>query len=109
MISGALPVTDVSVDGASCRALVDSGCTENLVHAPFCRQWRRERTAVSTMSGDPFYCIGVGRVNVSTATGQSAEVDVLVLKDPPMGVGMVLGVPDISALGGVIVGSPSDV
>ena len=109
VLSGALPVTEVIADGAMCRALVDSGCTENLVHAPVCRQWRRQRTAVTTMSGASFYCSGVGTVEVSTATGQSARLDVLVLEDQPMGVDMVLGVPGISALGGVTIGSPSDV
>ena len=109
MIGGALPVTDVTVDGTRCRALVDSGCTENLVHAPVCRQWRRQRTAVTTMNGSPFHCSGVGTVCLSTMTGQTAEVNVLVLEEPPMGLDLVIGVPGISALGGVTVGSPSDV
>ena len=61
------------------------------------------------MSGEPFYCSGTGTVTVSTATGQSAELDVLVMEDRPMGVDAVIGVPGISALGGVMVGSPSDV
>ena len=108
-MGGALPVTDVTVDGSACRALVDSGCTDNLVHASVCRPWRRQRTTVTTMSGDSFSCSGVGRALVRTATSQSAEVDVLVLESRPMGVDMVLGITGISALGGVTVGSLSDV
>ena len=108
-MDGPLPVADVLVDGNRCRALVDSGCTENLVHASVCRAWRRQRTAVMTTSGEPFYCSGTGTVTVSTSTGQSAELDVLVMEDRPMGVDAVIGVPGISVLGGVMVGSPSDV
>ncbi|XP_043211053.1 uncharacterized protein LOC122375611 [Amphibalanus amphitrite] len=92
-----------------CRALVDSGCTENLVYKSVCEAWRPQRTAVTSMSGDPFFSSGVGTVQLRTCSGQSANVSVLVLDDKPMGVEMVLGVPAISALGGVMIASPSDV
>lgn len=109
MTGGALPVVEVTVDGRRCRALVDSGCTENLVHKSVCRQWRPQRTAVTSMSGDPFFSSGVGLVQVRADSGQSAEVNVLVLDEKPVGIEMVLGIPGISALGGVAIGSPSDV
>ena len=109
MTAGALPMVEVIVDGHSCRALVDSGCTENLVHKSVCQAWRPQRTAVTSLSGDPLLASGAGRVQLSTHTGQSVEVDVLVLDEKPMGIEMVLGMPSISALGGVVIGSPSDV
>ena len=109
MTAGALPIVDVIVDGHRCRALVDSGCTENLVHKSVCRTWRPQQTAVTSLSGDPLLASGNGRVQLSTHSGQSAEVRVLVLDKKPMGIEMVLGVPSISALGGFIIGSPSDV
>ena len=107
--AGALPIVDMMVDGHRCRALVDTGCTENLVHKSVCRVWRPRRTAVTSMSGDPFFASGVGKVLLSTCSGQSAEVNVLVLDEKPMGIEMVLGVPSISALGGVMVESPTAV
>ena len=109
MTAGALPIVDVIVDGHRCRALVDSDCTENLVHKSVCRTWRPQQTAVTSLSGDPLLASGIGRVQLSTHSGQSAEVRVLVLDEKPMGIEMVLGVPSISALGGVTIGSPSDV
>ena len=61
------------------------------------------------MSGDPFFSSGVGTLRLRAFSGQSADVAVLLLDDKPMGIEMVLGVPAISALGGVVIGSPSDV
>ena len=109
MTGGALPIVEVTVDGHRCRALVDSGCTETLVHKSVCQGWKPQQTTVTSLSGDPFFATGVGRVQLCTESGQSAEVDVLVLDDKPMGIEMILGVPSISALGGVSIGSPSDV
>ena len=97
------------VGGRECRAVVDSGCTENLVFAPYCDEWRRERVKVTSMSGDPFFCDGVGKVAVETASGQAAVVDVLVVNEKPLGVEMVIGVSGISALGGVLIGSQREV
>lgn len=102
-------MTQLRVDGHDCRVIVDSGCTENLIFAPYCGQWRRQRVTVMSMSGDSFFCDGIGRVYVEAASGQSAVVDVLVVRERPLGVEFVLGVGGISALGGVMIGSPSDV
>ena len=43
-----LPVVKLSVDGAICRALVDSGCSHCIVHAPYCASWTRKRAEVMT-------------------------------------------------------------
>ena len=59
------------------------------------------------MSGDPFTCCGVGRVEVRAQNGATAQVDVLVIDRPPLGLDMILGMSGISALGGVYVLTPS--
>ncbi|XP_043226567.1 uncharacterized protein LOC122383837 [Amphibalanus amphitrite] len=108
-VAEVLPMAQLRVAGRECRAIVDSGCTENLVFAPYCSDWRKERVRVTSMSGDPFYCDGVGKVAVETASGQAAVVDVLVMREKPLGAEMVIGVSGISALGGVLIGSQREV
>ena len=91
-------MAQLRVAGKECRAIVDSGCTDNLVFAPYCSEWRKERVRVMSMSGDPFYCNGIGKVSVETTSGQTALVDVLVMSERPLGVEMVIGASGISAL-----------
>ena len=97
------------INGRDCRALVDTGCTDNIIYAPFCEQWWRNSVTVTTMSGDSFRCSGTGSVEVVTATDQRAHVDVLVVDKRPLGVELILGMSGIARLGGVSVQSPSQV
>ena len=97
------------IDGQPCRALIDTGCTDNIVHAAYCKRWRPQSVTVTTISGDPFACCGKGNVTVETPTGQSAEIEVLVVSAPPMGVDAIVGMSGIAALGGVSVLRPSEV
>ena len=101
-----LPVVKLSVDGAICRALVDSGCSHCIVHAPYCASWTRKRVDVMTMSGERQRCEGVGRVQLRVSNGDSVVVDVYVVDFKPLGFEFILGVNGISALGGVTI-SPS--
>ena len=96
----------LSVDGAICRALVDSGCSHCIVHAPYCASWTRKRADVMTMSGERQRCEGVGRVQLRVSNGDSVVVDVYVVDFKPLGFEFILGVNCISALGGVTI-SPS--
>lgn len=97
------------VDSKWCRTLVDTGCTDIIVHAECCAQWRPQTTNITTISGGLFQCVGVGRVTLETPTGQRAEVWALVAREKPLGVDVVLGIAGISALGGVVVKSSSEV
>ena len=108
-MSGALPVTKLRVDGRECRALVDTGCTDTIVYAPCCKQWRPRPVVVTTLSGDPFRCSGIGSVSVETLDGQRAQLDVLVVDSKPMGVDMILGMSGISSLGGISIRRSSDI
>ena len=96
----------LSVDGAICHALVDSGCSHCIVHAPYCASWTRKRADVMTMSGERQRCEGVGRVQLRVCNGDSVVVDVYVVDFKPLGFEFILGVNGISALGGVTI-SPS--
>ena len=98
-----LPVVKLSVDGASCHALVDSGCSHCIVHAPYCASWTRKRADVMTMSGERQRCEGVGRVQLRVCNGDSVVVDVYVVDFKPLGFEFILGVNGISALGGVTI------
>ena len=96
----------LSVDGAICHALVDSGCSHCIVHAPYCASWTRKRADMMTMSGERQRCEGVGRVQLRVSNGDSVVVDVYVVDFKPLGFEFILGVNGISALGGVTI-SPS--
>ena len=101
-----LPVVKLTVDSAICHALVDSGCSHCIVHAPYCASLTRKRADVMTMSGERHRFEGVGRVQLRVCNGDSVVVDVYVVEFKPLGFEFILGVNGISALGGVTV-SPS--
>ena len=93
----------LSVDGAICHALVDSGCSHCIVHAPYCASWTRKRADVMTMSRARQRCEGVGSVQLRVCNGDSVVVDVYVVDFKPLGFEFILGVNGISALGGVTI------
>ena len=96
----------LSVDGAICHALDDSGCSHCIVHAPYCASGTIKRADVMTMSGERQRFEGVGRVQLRVCNGDSMVVDVYVVDFKPLGFEFILGVNGISALGGVTI-SPS--
>ena len=57
-VNGALPGTRLLVNGVNCDALIDTGCTKCIVHAPLCSQWTRESANVTTVSGERYQCMG---------------------------------------------------
>lgn len=82
-VSGALPVVQLLVNGRRCQVLIDTGCTDTTVHAPRCAQWQPRMTIITTISGDIFQCIGVSKVTVETSTGLRAQMQALVVSEPP--------------------------
>lgn len=101
--AAALPVTEISVDGVMCVALIDSGCSHCIVHAPCCASWTRKSADVLTVSGQRQRCEGVGRVQLRVSNGDSVVVDVYVVDFKPLGFEFILGINGISALGGVTI------
>lgn len=104
-----LPITRLLVDGHWRTALVDSGCTDNIIHLSCCERFVKRSVTVTTVGDEKLSCNGVGQVTVETSSGQMAEISVLVMEKEPLGVDMILGMDGISALGGVSVKSPAEV
>ena len=101
--AAALPVTNISVDDAICLALIDSGCSHCIVHAPYCASCTRKRVDVMTVSGERQRCEGVGCVKLRVGNGSSVVVDLYVVDFKPLGFDFILGINGISALGGVTI------
>ena len=93
------------MNGVSCLALVDTGCTRSIVHVARCSRWTAQRINVITVSGGRYECLGTGPVRVGVCSGVSADVDALVVADRPLGFSLVLGMDAVVALGGVTVKS----
>ena len=91
------------MDGAIYLALVDSGRSHCIVHAPYCASWTRKSADVMTVSGQRQRCEGVGRVKLRVCNGSSVVVDVYVVDVKPLGFEFILGINGISALGGVTI------
>ena len=104
-VNGALPVTRLSVDGVSCEALVDTGCSQCVAHVSVCRRWSRRPVSVMTVSGGRYWCEGSGEARVQLQSGESVFVDVLVVARKPLGFEFILGMNGIRALGGATVSS----
>lgn len=85
---------------------MDSGCTDTIVYAPFCEQWTRRPTYITTVGGERLRCDGDGTISVETTTGQRASIPVLVMGCKPIGMDLILGMTGISRLGGVTIESP---
>ena len=86
-----------------CLALIDSGCSHCIVHAPYCASWTMKTVDVMTVSGERQRCEGVGRVKLRVGNGSSVVVDVYVVDFKPLGFEFILGINGISALGGVTI------
>ena len=94
------------VDGVMRVTLIDSGCSQFIVYAPYCASWTRKSVDVLTVSGQRQHCEGDGRVQLGACNGGSVVVDVYVVGFKPLGFDFILGINGISALGGVTI-SPS--
>ena len=84
--AAALPVTNMSVDGAVCLSIVDSGCSHCIVHAPYSASWSRKRADAMTVSCQRQRCEGVGRVQLRVCTDDSVAVGVNIIDfNKPLG------------------------
>ncbi|KAK3880555.1 hypothetical protein Pcinc_014951 [Petrolisthes cinctipes] len=106
---GALPQVPLVVNGVSCRALVDKGCTKRLVHVSLCSSWTRQNLCVTTMSGERYVCDGTGTLSVQLKSGVSSQVEVLVLSARPLNFDFILGMNAVLIFKGVTVRTPNDV
>ena len=58
---------------------------------------------VETIGGTSHACCGVGVVSISMNEGNSAKIDMLVVRGKPLGFDLLLGINAINALGGIVV------
>ena len=56
-----------------------------------------------TINGLSQACCGVGTVTICLKKGDTAEVDVLVMQEKPLGYDLLLGIDTIRAFGGVMI------
>lgn len=99
----------MNINGLPCNVLVDTGCTTSIAHVSVCSNCSTKSTSVTTISGEQLQCIGMGIVQVCLLSGASAAVDVLVVKEPPLGFKFILGMNGITAFHGVTVRSQNEV
>ena len=64
---------------------------------------------VETIGGTSCACCSVGAVSIPTDEGNSAKIDVLVVRSKPLGFDLLLGIDVIKALGGIVVGPTGSV
>ncbi|KAF0297012.1 hypothetical protein FJT64_005559 [Amphibalanus amphitrite] len=107
-VARTLPVVWISVDGRKCRALVDTGCTDTLVHAGACSDWSPRPVNMMTVNGGTLRCLGIAEITVQHRENR-ASLTALVVPDRPLGMDVVLGMSGIVALGGVCVKMPNGV
>ena len=62
-----------------------------------------------TVSGQQLECAGTGDVQLAVPGCRAVTVSALVVREKPLGFGVIMGMDAVQALGGVTVRSPSDV
>lgn len=108
-MSEALPKRRILVNDVNCDALIDTGCTKSIVHAPLCSRWTKGNVCVTTVSGERFQCVGSGEVQVKLLSGAFVTVSALVVPFKPLNYDFILGMNCVRALHGVTVRSATDV
>lgn len=97
------------VNGVSCNALVDTGCTKSIAHVTMCPGWTKHNVYVTTVSGEQYLCEGTGVVRVQLPSGVSACVEILVVTTKPLNFNFILGMDGVRAFKGVTVRAPNNV
>ena len=108
-VNATLLVVGIYVDGMRCLVLIDTGCSWTIVDADRSWSWRKAGVNVKTIGGPSHACCSVGVVSISTDEGDSARIDVLVVRGKPLGFDLQLRIDAIKALGGVIDGPTGSV
>ncbi|MPC60215.1 hypothetical protein E2C01_054254 [Portunus trituberculatus] len=106
---GALPKVQLVMDGVSCEALVDTGCSKSIAYVSTCSRWTRNDVCVTTVSSERYSCQGMSVVHVQLLSGMYAFVEVLVVSTRPLNFNFILGMNGVSAFRGVTVRTSSDV
>lgn len=65
--------------------------------------------SLTTVSGERYWCMGSGKVNIQLLSGVTVTVSALVVSSKPLDCDFILGMNGVKALKGVTVNSPNDV
>ena len=71
-----------------CTAFLESGCSRTIVSARLCPVWKKKSVRVITISCE--MCHEIGIVKVCTDTGNSADVEALVIHERPLDSNLLL-------------------
>lgn len=96
----ALPIVDAVINGRKVRALIDTGCSRSILASWLCKSSGGSSCSIISVDGSEVSCIGEASVSV-VAMGRSVDVSCLIARKLFSGVGSVLGMDFILAVGGV--------
>ena len=89
-VNVALPTVTVSVDRASCLAILDSGCLFSITQ--FCWVWSKQDMKVFTVTKVTQACY-------RSRTGNAAKINTLVMQKKPLDYNLLLGINTIKCCG----------
>ena len=108
-LNSALPAVTVQIDGVRCTALVDTGCTQTLVHKSCCQTWKKKQVPLLVVGGSLSMCCGESVVQIGIDNGPSVTVRGLVVDGDLLGYDLLLGLNAIRQLGGMAMSDTSEV
>ena len=97
MLTGELPVIDVSVSGRRVRGLLDTGCSRTIIKSCLASKWFG-RSCVRAFDGFASECKGFAWVDVEV-NGMLAKVKVIVAEKLIGGIDAVIGIDVMQQLG----------
>ena len=89
--------------------LVDTGCTQTLVHKACCNAWEKKKVPVLTDGGGSLVCCGESIVHISIGDGPPVAVQALVVDEELLGYDLLLGMDSIMQLGGITVNGTGNI
>ena len=73
-LNGALPAVIVQIDRVRRTALVDTGCTQTLVHKSCCQTWKKKQVPLLVVGGSSSMCCGESVVQIGIGNGPSVAI-----------------------------------
>ena len=107
--SDAVPAVQLRVNDVERRVMVDTGCSQCLVHVSCCGSWTRSSAAIVTMDGSRHQCMGVTTVCIHAECEPPKFVQALVVNFRPLNFDFILGMNGVLAFGGMCVRSDGTV
>ena len=108
-MNGALPAVSVQIDRVRQTALVDTGCTQTLVHKPCCQMWKKKQVPLLVVGGNSSMCCGESVVQIGIGNGPSVAVQALVVDEALFGYDLLLRLNAIRQLGGMTMSATGEV